>query len=336
MLRAKVPKSIRMLFSRSCSTGQVMLLAAISLGGVILGATTIAGTLMMYQIRHATDLENSARAIFAADAGVECALEDSFQSNGCGAPSLTLSNGASYRYTTSNVPPPDSAVGWWMFDEGAGSTVADSSGNVNDAAWNGGGWHWDTGKIGAYAGQFNGTDDYVAARGNIGILEPTQAVTVAAWVRPADLSGKRAIVQKGINDSGYFLRLNGGLLESFAAGNSLFAGSAPLDSWTFVAMTYDGSSLTNYVDGQAVKVISAGGAMDPTDTDLLIGSRGTGENPLNNVDEKFSGLIDDVRVYNTALSDRDILNLYIGSAPAMTILSEGTAGPASRAFLLSL
>lgn len=48
-----------------------MLLAVLALGGAILGATTIAGLLMLYQIRAATDIESSAKAVFAADAGVE-------------------------------------------------------------------------------------------------------------------------------------------------------------------------------------------------------------------------------------------------------------------------
>lgn len=56
--------------------GQAMLLATLALGGAILGATTIAGLLMLYQIRATTDSEHSAQAIFAADAGVEWAEFD--------------------------------------------------------------------------------------------------------------------------------------------------------------------------------------------------------------------------------------------------------------------
>ncbi len=53
-----------------------MLLATFALGGAILGATTIAGLLMLYQIRATTDSEHSAQAIFAADSGTEWALYD--------------------------------------------------------------------------------------------------------------------------------------------------------------------------------------------------------------------------------------------------------------------
>lgn len=58
--------------------GQVMVLTVLALGGTILGATTIAGLLMLYQIRQTTDMANSARAIFAADAGIEKSLYDMF------------------------------------------------------------------------------------------------------------------------------------------------------------------------------------------------------------------------------------------------------------------
>ena len=51
-----------------------MLIAVLSLGGAILGATTVAGLLTLYQIRATTDTGNSAKAIFAADTGVEWAL----------------------------------------------------------------------------------------------------------------------------------------------------------------------------------------------------------------------------------------------------------------------
>lgn len=54
--------------------GQVMLLTVLTLGGTLLGVTTIAGLLMVYQVRQGTDLSKSARAIFAADAGIEWAL----------------------------------------------------------------------------------------------------------------------------------------------------------------------------------------------------------------------------------------------------------------------
>lgn len=56
-----------------------MLLTVLALSGTILGATTIAGLLMLYQIRQSTDASNSTKAIYAADAGIEWELYRFFQ-----------------------------------------------------------------------------------------------------------------------------------------------------------------------------------------------------------------------------------------------------------------
>lgn len=51
--------------------GQVMLISVIMLGGILLSAAAIAGLLTVYQIRAANDVVNSAKAVFAADSGIE-------------------------------------------------------------------------------------------------------------------------------------------------------------------------------------------------------------------------------------------------------------------------
>lgn len=55
-------------------SGQVMILTVVLISGAILSATSLAGLLVMYQLKQSTDVRNSAKAIFAADAGIECAL----------------------------------------------------------------------------------------------------------------------------------------------------------------------------------------------------------------------------------------------------------------------
>ncbi len=86
-------------------SGQVMIITILVLGGAILSATTIAGLLMLYQIRQTTDIANSGKAIYAADAGIEWALYTWFCTpskgncgiplpSGAGKPAATLSNGA--------------------------------------------------------------------------------------------------------------------------------------------------------------------------------------------------------------------------------------------------
>ena len=54
--------------------GKVMLLTVLVIGGLLLGASAIAGLLMVYQIRQSGDVANSTKAIFAADSGIEWEL----------------------------------------------------------------------------------------------------------------------------------------------------------------------------------------------------------------------------------------------------------------------
>ncbi|MBI2033628.1 MAG: hypothetical protein HYT13_00835 [Candidatus Liptonbacteria bacterium] len=65
--------------SRSKVSGQVMIMTTLAIGGTILGAATIAGLLVVYQIRATTDLADSAKVIFAADAGIEWKLYNYFK-----------------------------------------------------------------------------------------------------------------------------------------------------------------------------------------------------------------------------------------------------------------
>jgi hypothetical protein len=89
---------------QSGRSGQAMLIAVLALGGAILGATSIAGLLTLYQIRSTTDSENSAKAIFAADTGVNWALDDYFQSSTAGTMPATLQfSGATINVTCYDV-----------------------------------------------------------------------------------------------------------------------------------------------------------------------------------------------------------------------------------------
>lgn len=54
--------------------GQVMLLTVVLLSGVILASTSLAGLLVLYQLKLATNIKTSTQAIFAADAGIEWAF----------------------------------------------------------------------------------------------------------------------------------------------------------------------------------------------------------------------------------------------------------------------
>jgi len=78
-----------------------MLLAVLTLGATMLAVTTIAGLLMVYQIRQVSDSGNSAKAVFAADSGAEWALYNFFEQSGqpIETPQMGFSNGATAAVT---------------------------------------------------------------------------------------------------------------------------------------------------------------------------------------------------------------------------------------------
>lgn len=107
------------LFTDRSRSAQVMIITVLTLGGTLLGATTIAGLLMLYQIRQATDLKNSAQAIFAADTGIEWGLYRFFQCNGNSSPPSacdnspppqTFDNKATFELVCTENP--DGTTGW--------------------------------------------------------------------------------------------------------------------------------------------------------------------------------------------------------------------------------
>ena len=76
----------------------------------------------------------------------------------------------------------------------------------------------------------------------------------------------------------------------------------PINTWTHLALTYNGSTLTLYRNGVAVANSNVSGTLSPTTLNLQIGGSQFGE--------YFKGLIDEVRIYNRALTATEIQAIY--------------------------
>ncbi|MDP3953754.1 MAG: hypothetical protein Q8P99_02965 [bacterium] len=63
--------------------GQVMIMSVLLISSAVLGAATLMGLLVLFQLRQTADAEASARAVFAADAGIERALFEVYRNNHC-------------------------------------------------------------------------------------------------------------------------------------------------------------------------------------------------------------------------------------------------------------
>jgi hypothetical protein len=208
--------------------------------------------------------------------------------------------------TTPDAPPtPPGLVGAWAFNEGAGPTAADFSGSGNLGTLVGGAT-WST--QGRYGGalSFNGSTGLVQIADSAS-LDLTTAMTLSAWIMPtASQSGWRTILQR--QTDAYFLNASSGAGALRPAGGGTFGSStpyvagptaSPVNAWTHVALTYDGVTLRLFVNGTQVTTRATTGTIQATNSPLWIG----GNQPYG---EFFNGLIDEVRVYNRALTQTDI------------------------------
>ncbi len=92
---------------KKSASGQVMLLTTLVLSGTLLAATTLSGLLMVYQIRQSSNASQSAKAVFAADAGIEYELFR-FYTGACSEQAPTFSNNSE---TSSEIIRVDNANG---------------------------------------------------------------------------------------------------------------------------------------------------------------------------------------------------------------------------------
>ena len=154
---------------------------------------------------------------------------------------------------------------------------------------------------------FNGSSSLVTINDSAS-LHLTTGMTLEAWVNPSTVtSAWRDVIYKG-NDN-YFLE-GTSRTSSAPAGGATFGsarrltyGTAPLavNTWTYLAFTYDGVSLRLYVNGSlGVKPGSQGGLIATSTNPLQIG----GDSIFG---QYFAGTIDEIRVYNHALSQLQIL-----------------------------
>jgi hypothetical protein len=209
-------------------------------------------------------------------------------------------------------------VGHWKLDDTSG-TFADSSGYGNDGTQAGGVEYASTGIIGNAAG-FDGTDDVISVPSDSSI-EDFKALTLAAWVKPSISNGgngRRVIYKDGDE---YQILLGGAdqlqMRLQTSAGSFTFQGTSsngPNTGWHHFAGTWDGATAKVYVDGAFENENAVGGVLLNDSLPLYIGA-------IEVVDatRAFGGIIDDVRIYNQALSTADIYDLYVTSPYAIDI-----------------
>ena len=217
------------------------------------------------------------------------------------------------------VPPPLGMVAWWPGDDNANDIIGTNDGT----AFNG--TSFSPGMV-SDAFNFNGTDAYVSVPDSPS-LDITDQITIDAWINPVDAgrsTGQTFLVMKGdtccVNTQSF------GLLwgtESVTQSIILRLGNAttiseihsvaviPLSQWTHVAGTYDGQTMRLYVNGVLDSSASTTlGPMQITNSPLIIGSSQTNGSEVF----FFYGLVDEVEIFDRALSDQEIAAIFNAGA----------------------
>ena len=204
-------------------------------------------------------------------------------------------------------------VAWWRLDEGSGTMAFDSSDNGNDASFEGAPAWVDDGKFGK-ALKFNGSSDYLAAPDSESLDINGDHLSIAAWINGEDWLAANHIVRK-IADTGtsaiYMIRVQPDTVRvylSTSAGETTIQGTTvlPTNEWVHVAIIYDGTEARIYVNGQLDVSSNVSGEVSESNNELRIGR---GE-PAG----YFVGMIDDVRLYNHALTESELLSAMEGSS----------------------
>jgi len=207
-----------------------------------------------------------------------------------------------------------SLIGYWTLGEGTGTVAYDYSGNNATGSWNGSltsGSYYSSGMgSNGYAGAFNGTNDYVANTGNSSAFNLSTGMTLMAWVKLNASSTDEKVISKrpsyqlavysnNIPETEIFINGTSEDTRSVSGGTVLQNGV-----WYQIVGTYNGSVLTTYVDGVLDRQLSISGTMSTTTYALDIGKA------ADSSGNYFNGLIQNARVYNTALSAAQILAIY--------------------------
>ena len=167
----------------------------------------------------------------------------------------------------------------------------------------------------AYALQFDGTNDYVLLPEPMNSF-PSDSLTLEAWVRGYgvvfDEQGSGA-PSSGWHDAQIEILSNGTVrMAVWPYSYVLDCGEVSTSTWNHLALTYDASTgeLKGYVNGELRASRSGVTRESSGATTYVIGH---GDSTNLGEGDYFNGLIDDVRIYNRALSEAEVRNNYRGS-----------------------
>ncbi len=244
---------------------------------------------------------------------------------------MFCSSGTADAANLSKAPNNLGLKGYWSMNEGTGTVTTNFASSTAGAANTGTltnmeSADWVSGKM-AKALSFDGVDEYVSIADSSS-LDLTTAMTISAWVyltEAPDATHGAGVVVKGTATDGIAgsyelslvsdLSVYGRIYTNASVNAQTAANLIPLNTWHHVAVTYNKTSLIVYVDGVSKATTAQTNDLETNNGVLAIGTR-----PAQLTGAAFPGKIDEVRVYNRALSALDVNTLYKSGTVVTNVL----------------
>ncbi len=241
---------------------------------------------------------------------------------------LTLGSNSLNKLTINN-----GLVGYWKLDDGTGLVARDSSPTqsngtlTNNPSWSGANLATQMRFYNPSAMKFDGTDDYISIPDNAA-LHPT-SLTVSLWVKLSSLTNNATCGGAPSTQQYLIFKKNSQAYDSFSLIKnsgvwqfSMYSGSTSYyiqsstvpvtGSWVHLVGTYANSTMKFYVNGSLEGTTTNAAGLDHSTNNLILGRTArctTGDN----YDAPLNGFLDDVRIYNRALSANEVSSLYNGN-----------------------
>jgi len=238
-----------------------------------------------------------------------------------------ISDSASWVFTTATQLAGTSPVHHWTFDEGSGTTTADTAGSENGSI-NGATWATGTGDRASYL-SFDGSNDSVDPSLFLPQWSASNAETWTLWVNDAGGNNNDIILGNRLDGattaggrlfakmiigatSGRFVYNDGtAYAGEFSGLTPGYSGNFPDGTWVHLAIVRDGADFTFYVDGNLVNstaVTIPSGDMPTAAMPFFVGGE-----PGASATEHFKGGLDDVVIYDAALSPSEVVSVMNGT-----------------------
>lgn len=207
-------------------------------------------------------------------------------------------------------------VGYWPMDEGSGTSTLDASGNVNTGTWSGtqtgSSGYYSTGRVGPWSGMFDGATDGISISNSASLNTLTGSFTISHWIKTTAATVQMYTISNAGSSNGYRFGLSGGKIAFLVGNGSTYTettcGSKAVNdgTWHMISGVFNLSGANQfscYLDG----AIQANVSLPSSYSGMQTNAPGIGKPPCCQI---FNGSLDDIRIYNRALSAAEIQEMY--------------------------